>query len=137
MKNKLIVLSGFVLGFAPVVALAQVTIGGTSSSCNLSGNAGTLLDVLCRIGQILNSVVPVLIALGVVYFVWGVVTYVVSSDEETKKAGRDRIIYGIIGLAVIIAVWGLVKILTNTFGVDNAGKITLPTVPVILDQAQR
>jgi len=48
-----------------------------------------------------------LLALGVVYFVWGVVTYVIASDEEAKKTGRDRIIYGIIGLAVIIGVWVL------------------------------
>ncbi|KKS24434.1 MAG: hypothetical protein UU82_C0006G0032, partial [Candidatus Nomurabacteria bacterium GW2011_GWC2_41_8] len=49
---------------------------------------------------------------------------------EAKKAGRDRIIFGIIGLAVIIALWGLVRILTNTFGVPTAGQgVTLPTTP--------
>ena len=72
-----------------------------------------------------------MIALGVVYVVWGVITYVVSGDEEAKSKGRDRMIYGIIGLAVIIALWGIVKILTNTFNVNNTGKITLPTVPVV------
>jgi predicted membrane channel-forming protein YqfA (hemolysin III family) len=130
MKKKLIVLSGFVFGLAPVVALAQVgTTGSTSGGCTV-GSTGTLLGVLCRIGQILNAVVPVLIALGVVYFVWGVITYVIASDEEAKKAGRNRIIYGIIGLAVIVAVWGLVRILTNTFDVNNTGQITLPTIPI-------
>jgi ABC-type thiamin/hydroxymethylpyrimidine transport system permease subunit len=83
---------------------------------------------LCKISQILNSVIPVLIALGVVYFVWGVVQYVIASDEEAKKTGRNRIIYGIIGLAVIVAMWGLVGILTRTFNVDNSGVITLPTI---------
>jgi hypothetical protein len=133
MKNKLIVLSGFFLGMSPVVALAQgITIGGSSSTCNLAGNNGTLLTVLCRVGQILNSIVPVLIALGVVYFVWGVISFVIAGDEEAKTAGRNKIIYGIIGLAAIIAVWGLVKILTNTFGVDNNANVTLPTVPVTI-----
>lgn len=133
MKKKLVVLSGFALGSAPLVALAQgLAIGGSSSGCNLAGNNGTLLTILCRVGQILNSVVPVLIALGVVYFVWGVITYMVGGDEEAKKKGRDKIIYGIIGLAVIVAIWGLVNILTNTFGVDNNSQITLPTVPVVI-----
>ena len=47
-----------------------------------------------------------------------------------KKKGRDRVIYGIIGLAVIIAMWGLVKILTDTFGLtqSNQTDIILPTV---------
>lgn len=131
MKNKLVVLSGLVLGFAPLVTLAQVgTTGATSGGCTV-GNNGTLLGVLCLIGQILNAIVPVLIALGVVYFVWGVITYVISSDEEAKKAGRDRIIYGIIGLAVIIGLWGLVNILRTTFGVNNTVQIQLPTIPVV------
>ncbi len=128
MKKKLAVLSGMVLGLAPVVAFAQVTTtGSTSTSCDV----GNILGILCRIGQILNSIVPVLIALGVVFFVWGVITYMLSGDEEGKKKGRDHIIYSIIGLAVIIGLWGLVHLLANTFGLNNTGTITLPTVPVV------
>lgn len=132
MKNKLIVLSGFVLGLAPVVVLAQ-TIGASANQCSNTFAAGTqvtgIMDILCRIGNILNAVIPVLIALGVVYFVWGVISYVIGADEEAKKKGRDKIIYGIIGLAVIVAVWGLVNVLVNTFGVKNQGQtVTLPTI---------
>ncbi len=130
MKKKLVVLSGFVMGLAPVVALAQVsTTGSTSTNCDI-GASGTLFGILCRVGQFLNSVVPVLIALAVVYFVWGVVQYVVNDDEEAKQKGRDRIIYGIIGLAVIIGLWGLVNLLRNTFALNNNTNIQLPTLPV-------
>src|SRR3989344_4715953 len=114
MKKKLIVLSGFVLGLAPVMALAQTT-GGTPSVCT-GGTITTVQGVLCKFSEILGAVVPVLVALGVVYFIWGVISYVIGSDEEAKKKGRDRIIYGIIGLAVIVGVWGLVTILNTTFG---------------------
>jgi predicted membrane channel-forming protein YqfA (hemolysin III family) len=131
MKKKLIALSSLVLGFAPVVALAQVTVVGAGSGCNAQG-VSDVFGILCRIGQILNAIVPVLIALGIVYFVWGVITYVVSSDEEAKKTGRDRMIWGIIGLAVIVAVWGLVALLRNTFNVSNSTTIELPTVPVVI-----
>ncbi|OGI59793.1 hypothetical protein A2814_00385 [Candidatus Nomurabacteria bacterium RIFCSPHIGHO2_01_FULL_38_19] len=137
MKKKLIVLSGFVLALMlvviPVVALAQTTGGPTGNPCNVGNfaTASTIQDLLCRIGNILNAVVPILVALGVVYFVYGVITYVIASDEEAKKKGRDRIIFGIIGLAVIVAVWGLVRILTRTFGLDNQRvPITYPTVPL-------
>ncbi len=128
MKKKLIVLSGFVLGLAPVVALAAET--GRFTACRSNVTYTTLESILCKIGDLLSTVVPILIALGVVYFVWGVITYVIASDEEAKSAGRNRVIYGIIGLAVIVAVWGLVKILTNTFGIPTTGQdITLPTTP--------
>ena len=125
MKKKLAILSGSVLGLAPFVALAQT--GTAPSQC--SGYINTIGDVLCRISSILTAVLPVLISLGVVYFVWGVVQFVISSDEEAKTAGRNRIVFGIIGLAVIVGVWGLVRILTNTFQLTNQTNITLPTVP--------
>ena len=132
MKNKLIVLSGSVLGFAPLVALAQVT-GGNPTKCTGAGATapGTIQGILCKFSEILGAVIPVLIALGVVYFVWGVITYMVGSDEEAKKKGRDRVIFGLIGLAVIISMWGLVKILTNTFlpRSGNIENINFPTVP--------
>ena len=133
MKKKLIVLAGSVATFAPFAVLAQVgTIGSTSGGCDIS-QSGTLFGVLCRLGQLFNAVIPVLIALGVLYFVWGVVQYVISGDEEAKKGGRDKIIFGIIGLAVIIGVWGLVNFLRNTFGLNNNTNVQLPTVPVIID----
>jgi hypothetical protein len=131
MKKKLMVLSGVVFGLAPIVAFAQnlITGGTATGGCNIGPN-GNAFGILCQIGNFLNAVIPVLIALAVVYFVWGVVTYVISDDEEAKKRGRDRIIYGIIGLAVIVGVWGLVHLLENTFGLSNTTSITPPTVPV-------
>jgi hypothetical protein len=129
MKKKLITLSGLVLSFAPVVAFAQFATGTGTSSCGTSGVVGTIDGLLCKIGSLLTAVIPVMVAVGVVYFVWGVVSYVIADDEEAKSAGRARMLWGIVGLAVIIAVWGLVGILVRTFVPDgNTGNITLPTV---------
>ncbi|OGI60558.1 hypothetical protein A2641_03430 [Candidatus Nomurabacteria bacterium RIFCSPHIGHO2_01_FULL_37_25] len=80
----------------------------------------TIEDLIFEAYNILSSIIPVLVALGVVYFVWGVVQYVIGGGDEAKKKGRDRIIYGIIGLTVIVSVWGLVSIIAETFGLTNA-----------------
>ena len=77
--------------------------------------------MLCKIADLLSYVVPVLATLGVVYFVWGVVQYVIGGDEEAKTKGRDRIIFGLIGLAVIVSLWGLVRLIQDTFQVSNFG----------------
>ncbi len=77
--------------------------------------------VLARISDFLSALLPVLVSLGVVFFVWGVVQYVIADSEEAKTKGKDRIIFGIIGLTVIISVWGLVEILRTTLGVEKAG----------------
>ena len=128
MKKKLIVL-GSVLGMTPVVALAATV--GTVNGCGTVGN-GTIIGMICKIGDIFNALIPVLIVLAVIFFIWGVIMYVIASDEEAKSAGRNRIIYGIIGLAVIIGMWGLVNLLGNTFGLNNSGNEELPTVPVVI-----
>ncbi|PIR68972.1 hypothetical protein COX93_03410 [Candidatus Nomurabacteria bacterium CG_4_10_14_0_2_um_filter_30_12] len=119
MKKKLIVLSSSVLGFMPFVVFAQVSTG-----CSDPQYAGKIQGILCTIGNILDTIIPILVVLGVVYFVYGVVMFVIASEEEAKTKGRNSMIYGIIGLVVIIAMWGLVGIVMRTFNVDNTG--TLP-----------
>ena len=53
-------------------------------------------------------------------FVWGVVQYVINADEESKKSkGKQFMIWGIIALTVMVSVWGLVKIVGDTFGIDS------------------
>ncbi|KKS99987.1 MAG: hypothetical protein UW07_C0008G0019 [Candidatus Nomurabacteria bacterium GW2011_GWF2_43_8] len=106
----------------PVVAFAIPVESGCST---LSGLGKTI----CQIRQILNAIIPVLIALGLVYFVWGVVRFVIADSEEVKKKGKDTMIYGVIGFAVIVGLWGLVNIVVNTFNLGGqAPKQELLTV---------
>lgn len=127
MKKKLIAGFSLVLGFAPLALFAQQT--GNATGCN-DVDPGTIQSVICTIGNILDTVIPVLIVLGIVFFVWGVITYVISSDEEAKKKGKNRMIYGIIGLVVIVAMWGLVGIVTKTFGLNGTTQVNVPTLPL-------
>ena len=91
--------------------------------------------ILCQIHEIFNSVIPVLLALGVIYFVWGVVQYFIGSDEEAKKRGKNRIIFGIIGLTVIVSVWGIVAVIVNTFGLNSVQAPNLSGVNSVFDQS--
>jgi len=130
MKKKLLKFVSMISFAAlfPIIAFAQIMVSaGTTQSCDSIVGFG---KIICQIQQLLNSIVPVLIALGVVLFVWGVVMYVIADGEEAKKKGRDRIIYGIIGFAVIIGMWGLVTLVTNTFGFTGQSIIAPTTVSV-------
>lgn len=65
------------------------------------------------------SVIPLIFALAIAFFVWGVVQYVINSDNESERAkGRNFMIWGIIALAVMVSIWGLVNIFTRSFGID-------------------
>ena len=90
------------------------------SAFNLACSAfGGLTALLCEISNLLGAVIPILVALGIVYFVWGVVQYVIGDSEEAKKKGRDRMIFGIIGFVVIVGLWGIVYLVSNTFGIGG------------------
>ena len=76
--------------------------------------------VIGLVEDILTWLVPLLIGVAVVVFLWGVVKYITAGgDEEKIKKGRDTMIWGIVGLFVMVAVWGLVWILLNTFNLDT------------------
>jgi hypothetical protein len=83
------------------------------------------------IGGILGPIVPLLIGLGVVVFIYGVLILMFSEGGEKKEDGKKFMLWGIIGIFVMVSVWGLVAVLTSTFNLDNTAptiNIKVPTV---------
>ena len=94
-----------------------VTPGESGGGSVRATDAYSLITIIVE--DILDPVIGVLIAVAVVLFLYGVIKYIVSGDDETKrKEAKNYIIYGIVGLFVMVSVWGLVGILTGTFGTD-------------------
>jgi len=80
----------------------------------------TLESFVQVIIDVINStLVPLILALAFIVFIWGIFRYFIASTEETKEKGRDLMIYGLIGFFVIISVWGIVNLLTNTFRIGD------------------
>ncbi len=79
-----------------------------------------IANLVGKVQDLLNGLLPLLISVGVIFFVFGVIRYFIADSEEAKSKGRDQIVYGIIGFAVILSLWGLVAIITSTLGIDSA-----------------
>lgn len=114
MKKYFIFLFSLFL-FLPAISLAD-TLG-----CSLGTSNVMLGDLFKYVTCIIStSVIPLLFSLAVMLFVWGVVMYVINpGEEEKKKKGKSFMLWGIIALAVMVSVWGLVSILRTTFGIGN------------------
>lgn len=114
--NKLIKGLGVLSLFAsPFMALAQTNVQGTT----VEGT--TIFNILVTIGAIFNIIIPILITLAVLYTIWGVIKYATAKEAEDQAEGRRVIITGIIGLFVIVSIWGLVAVLNSTFEINQGG----------------
>lgn len=78
----------------------------------------TLRDIIDIIIKYLSVGIALIISLAVVTFIWNVYRYFFYETEKRKEAGL-YVLYSTIGFFVILSLWGLVAILTNTFNLDN------------------
>lgn len=103
--------------FAPFMASAQIAAGVK----NASGLIAFLKDLL--------STATVLILAGaVVYFLWNVFGFIMSAGEPDERAKKQSgIIYGVIGIAVMVSIWGLVNFLTSTANLTTT-TVTAPSL---------
>lgn len=112
MKKALITGSAF---FAPVVAFAQTT-------------GGNLTNLLYLALNMVNLVIPLLIAVALVVFFWGLIKYIAGAGEGNEE-GRKIMIAGIVGLFVMVSIWGIIRVIGNTLGIQPGGQqFVAPTV---------
>lgn len=84
-------------------------------------NVNYISNLLSDAKSLLDQLVVLLISLAVVWFIWNVIRYTMSDDEEKKGKAKGQMIWGIIAIAVIVSIWGLVAILQGIFGVNTQG----------------
>lgn len=96
------------------------TVGGTGAT-SVTGTIGTITGVINRLQNIINVIIPFIVGLAVLVIIWGIFSFISSAgDEEARAKAKSFIIWGIIGVFLMLSVWGLVNILTNSLPVDNA-----------------
>jgi hypothetical protein len=67
------------------------------------------------IGRVINSILGVVGSLALLMFVYGGLTWMLSSGNQEKvKKGKDIIIWSAIGLAVIFMAYAATSLLINT-----------------------
>lgn len=83
-------------------------------------------------GVINNILVPVLIAIAFLVFVWGIYKAFIqnAASESEKGEGRKFAMWGVIGFVLIFSLWGLVNIVRQTLNFEQAGS-TAPAPPKI------
>ena len=66
---------------------------------------------------IIDPVVFLLFALGFLYFLWGITVFIWKADnEEARTTGIKHMLWGVIGMFIMVAALGITKIIEKTFG---------------------
>ncbi len=72
--------------------------------------------------MIIQPIVSLLFAVGFLVFLWGLIEFIANPTESSKrKTGIDHMMYGILGLLIMVSIWGIVGLVTSTLGLDCAG----------------
>ncbi len=101
--KKLVITSALI--FPALTSLAQLT---------------TVTEVVIRLQSVINLIIPFIVGLAVLVIVYGIFNFISSAgDEEARATAKQFIIWGIIGVFIMVSIWGLVNILVNSFGTTN------------------
>jgi len=69
---------------------------------------------------IVNPIIILLFSIALVVFIWGVVLYIKDADNtEAREKGAKHIFWGIVGMAIMVMAFSIIKIVANTVGADG------------------
>jgi hypothetical protein len=105
------------LSLTPAFAFAQSLTG--------------LETLVNSIGRLVGLALPIVIGLALLAFFWGLVKFIFAQgNEEAKGEGKKIMLWGIIALFVMIAVWGLVGFIGDALDIQPTDSPdAIPTVP--------
>ena len=107
------------LAFAPALAFAQ---GLTNIDPIVTG-----------IGRLVGLALPIVVAIALLAFFWGLVKFIFAQGDETAKTDAKKImLWGLIALFVMVAVWGIVRFIGSSLGISQElNPVAVPRVPGI------
>lgn len=95
-----------------------------------------LQGVLDIVGNLINQATPIVVALALLYFFWGLATYILNqANKDKQKEGRNVMIQGILALFIMVSVWGIINVVRDTFNL-NDNSIDVPAIDINGNQTQ-
>lgn len=92
-------------------------------------------DLATGFGNLVTILIPIVMGLAVLVFFWGLVKYIANaSDEAAKAEGKNLMIWGMIALLVMVALWSILGWIQAQLGLTGAvdpGTAPTFTVPTV------
>ncbi len=80
----------------------------------------SVVPLLRSISQyILNPLILLAFAIAFVVFFFGIVQFIAS--DAKRGEGKSKIFWGLLGMFIMVAAYGLIRLVLNTFGIPSPG----------------
>ncbi|OGJ15240.1 hypothetical protein A2585_01835 [Candidatus Nomurabacteria bacterium RIFOXYD1_FULL_39_12] len=71
--------------------------------------------------MIINPLIGFLFALAIAFFLYGVLEFFMNQENEEKKTtGKSHMIWGVVGITIMLGVWTILSIVLNTLGISKS-----------------
>lgn len=80
------------------------------------GAASQLIDRLVE--YIINPAILIVFTAGFFMFVWGIVQFLWNLEEGVQSDGKRHMVWGIVGMLVMVSVYGIIALIDNTFSLN-------------------
>ncbi|MEK7535831.1 MAG: hypothetical protein AAB590_02345 [Patescibacteria group bacterium] len=74
----------------------------------------------------IDNLVPVLIGLALIFFIWNLIGLIRSGDESSREEAKKGMWSGILAMFVIISIWGIIYFIGKSLGIDPGGTGVAP-----------
>ncbi len=102
--------------------IGSSVFAGATLTLPMLASAASLLDTLALANTFLNALIGLFITLAIVVFFWGLIRYVLAAGEA-KAEGLQIMLWGVIAIFVMVSIWGIIRLLQNTFKVTSTDPI--------------
>ncbi|OGZ06954.1 MAG: hypothetical protein A2942_01315 [Candidatus Lloydbacteria bacterium RIFCSPLOWO2_01_FULL_50_20] len=69
--------------------------------------------------EILNPIIAIMFSLALAYFIYGVAAYLWNPEnEEARTTGKRGMLWGVIGMFIMVSVFGIMQFLIRSIGAD-------------------
>ena len=81
----------------------------------------TITSLLGRINQyILNPIIILMFVIALLVFFWGLVEFIYKAgSEDGREVGKRNMMWGIVGMFIMVAVYGIIGLILGTFGLGG------------------
>ena len=101
-KNTYIII--FILSaITPVISFAAFT---------------SIKGLITSFQTIIKLSIPVVFGLALLYFFWGMANFILhAGDEKTLEEGKQKMIWGVVALTVIVSIYGILNLIGDSVGI--------------------